>query len=111
VKFRGFPELPAPFLEERRTRGPIQSCVQEIRGISLVFREMWDTAGLPLKPVAGPTDLSGIEPKTEFISRLLLSTFDEHTALDHHIRMLEHLNAREWIRGQGNQISEMTGSK
>jgi hypothetical protein len=21
--------------------------------ISLVFREMWDTAGLPLKPVAG----------------------------------------------------------
>jgi hypothetical protein len=24
--------------------------------ISLVFREMWDTTGLPLKPVAGPTD-------------------------------------------------------
>jgi hypothetical protein len=29
-----------------------QSCVQEIRGISLVFREMWDTAGLPLKSAA-----------------------------------------------------------
>jgi hypothetical protein len=55
VEFRGFPELHAPFLKERRTRGPFQSCVQEIRGISLVFREMWDTAGLPLKPVSGPT--------------------------------------------------------
>ena len=51
---RGFPELHAPFLKERRTRGPFQSCVQEIRGISLVFREMWDTAGLTLKPVPGP---------------------------------------------------------
>jgi hypothetical protein len=40
------------FFSENRTRGPVQSCVQEIRGISLVFREMWDTAGLPLKPVA-----------------------------------------------------------
>jgi hypothetical protein len=47
VESRGFPELPAPFLNERRTRGPFQSCVQEIRGISLVFREMWDTANLP----------------------------------------------------------------
>jgi hypothetical protein len=46
-------------LKESRTRGPVQSCVQEIRGISLVFREMWDTAGLPLKPVAGPTNPSG----------------------------------------------------
>jgi hypothetical protein len=27
--------------------------------ISLVFREMWDTAGLPLKPVAGPTTPHG----------------------------------------------------
>ncbi len=42
VEFRGFPELHAPLLKERRTRGPVQSCVQEIRGISLVFREMWD---------------------------------------------------------------------
>ncbi len=40
-------------LKERRTRGPVESCVQEIRGISLVFGEMWDTAGLPLKLVAG----------------------------------------------------------
>jgi hypothetical protein len=45
VEFRGFPEL----------QWPVQSCVQEIRGISLVFREMWDTADLSLKPVAGPT--------------------------------------------------------
>jgi hypothetical protein len=41
-------------LKERRTRGPVQSCVQEIRGISLVFREMWDTTGLPLKPSRVP---------------------------------------------------------
>ncbi len=27
--------------------------------ISLVFREMWDTAGLPLKPVASPSAPSG----------------------------------------------------
>jgi hypothetical protein len=27
----------------------VQGCVQEIRGISLVFREMWDTAALPLQ--------------------------------------------------------------
>ena len=45
MEFRGFPELHAPFLNERRTRGPVQISVQEIRGISLVFREMWDTAG------------------------------------------------------------------
>jgi hypothetical protein len=30
-------------LKERRTRGSVQYIVQEIRGISLVFREMWDT--------------------------------------------------------------------
>jgi hypothetical protein len=46
VEFRGSPELPAPLLKERRTRGPFQSCVQEIRGISLVFREMWDSTAL-----------------------------------------------------------------
>jgi hypothetical protein len=34
VKSRGFPELHAPFLDERRTRFPVQSCEQEIRGIS-----------------------------------------------------------------------------
>jgi hypothetical protein len=32
---------------ERRTRGPFQSCVQEIRPSRSFFREMWDTAGLP----------------------------------------------------------------
>jgi hypothetical protein len=49
VKFRRFRELHAPFLKERRTRGPVQSCVQEIRGISLVFREMWDSTALTPK--------------------------------------------------------------
>jgi hypothetical protein len=43
VKFGEFRELHAPFLKERRTRGFVQCSVQEIRGISLVFREMWDT--------------------------------------------------------------------
>jgi hypothetical protein len=56
VEFRGFPELHAALLKESRTRGPVLSCVQEIRGISLVFREMWDTADPSLKPVAGPTE-------------------------------------------------------
>jgi hypothetical protein len=55
VEFRGFPALHAPLLKERRTRGPVRGCVQEIRGISLVFREMWDTAGLPPQTVMGPT--------------------------------------------------------
>jgi hypothetical protein len=52
---RGFPELHAALLKESRTRGRVQSRVQEIRGISLVFREMWDTAALPFKPLAGST--------------------------------------------------------
>jgi hypothetical protein len=34
-------------LKERRTRGLVRGSVQEIRGISLVFREMWDTTALP----------------------------------------------------------------
>jgi hypothetical protein len=33
-------------LKERRTRGLVQTSAQEIRGISLVFREMWDTTNL-----------------------------------------------------------------
>jgi hypothetical protein len=33
-------------LKERRTRSLAQGRVQEIRGISLVFREMWDTTAL-----------------------------------------------------------------
>jgi hypothetical protein len=40
VEFCGFPELHAPFLEERRTRGPVQCCVQEIRGICLVLADV-----------------------------------------------------------------------
>jgi len=46
VELIGFTELYAPFLKERRTRGFIQRSVQEIRGISLVFREMRDTTEL-----------------------------------------------------------------
>jgi hypothetical protein len=46
VGCRGFREPHAPFLKERRTRGFVQGCVQEIRGISLVFREMWDSTAL-----------------------------------------------------------------
>jgi hypothetical protein len=41
VELGGSPELYAPFLKERRTRSLVDGCVQEIRGISLVFREMW----------------------------------------------------------------------
>jgi hypothetical protein len=48
-KFSGFREPHAPFLKERRTRYLAQCCVQEIRGISLVFREMWDTTALDLR--------------------------------------------------------------
>jgi hypothetical protein len=43
VRLSGFRELHAPFLKERRTRGHVQGSVQEIRGISLVFREMWES--------------------------------------------------------------------
>jgi hypothetical protein len=32
--------------KERRTRRPVRCHVQEIRGISLVFREMWDSANV-----------------------------------------------------------------
>src|SRR5580704_18709567 len=45
-------ELHAPFLKERRTSSPVQCSVQEIRGISLVFREMWDTTALRLEVFA-----------------------------------------------------------
>ena len=49
VKLSGFRAPHAPFLKERRKRGPVQCSVQEIRGISLVFREMWDTANLEVR--------------------------------------------------------------
>ena len=48
------PRLHAPFLKERRTRGLVQCSVQEIRGISLVFREMWDTTALDRKAFESP---------------------------------------------------------
>jgi hypothetical protein len=37
-------------LKERRTRSRVQCCVQEIRGISLAFREMWDTTSFDGSP-------------------------------------------------------------
>jgi hypothetical protein len=45
------------------------------------------------------------------VSLLFLTTSNKYTTLNHHIRMLEHLDPRQWIGGQGNQISEMTGSE
>jgi hypothetical protein len=45
----GSTKLYAPFLKERRTRCCVQGRVKEIRGISLVFREMWDTTALDLQ--------------------------------------------------------------
>jgi hypothetical protein len=36
-------------LKKRRTRGSFQCGVQEIRGISLVFREMWDSTAFHCK--------------------------------------------------------------
>jgi hypothetical protein len=41
--------LQAPFLKEGRTRSLVQRSEQEIRGISLVFREMWDTTAFDLQ--------------------------------------------------------------
>ena len=41
-------EAHAAFLNESRTRSHVRCRVQEIRGISLVFREMWDTTNLDL---------------------------------------------------------------
>ena len=51
VKLSWFHELHAPFLKERRTRCHVQGRVQELRGISLVFREMWDTTDVDAKCV------------------------------------------------------------
>jgi hypothetical protein len=60
VKLRGFRPPYARFLKERRIRGFVQRNVQEIRGISLVFREMWDTTVFnlqPLDPTANPNKI------------------------------------------------------
>jgi hypothetical protein len=42
----GSREPHAPFLKERRTRCLVRCRVQEIRGISVVFREIWDATAL-----------------------------------------------------------------
>jgi hypothetical protein len=71
VEVSGFPTLHAPFLKERRTRSPVQGCVQEIRGISLVFREMWDTTAFDLRPV---------EPNEHFSLRFVVSHISQKTS-------------------------------
>jgi hypothetical protein len=54
--FAGSPNFMRLSLMKGAHAGPVESCVQEIGGISLVFCETWDTTALPLKPVAGPAD-------------------------------------------------------
>ena len=61
VEFRGFSTLHAALLNESRTRGPLQSCLKEIWGISLVFREMWDTTDLDLELLSSHADDLGPE--------------------------------------------------
>jgi hypothetical protein len=46
VKFVGVDELHAAFLDENRTRGPFLVPRAGNPGISLVFREIWDTTAL-----------------------------------------------------------------
>ena len=59
----GFRKLHAPFLNERRTRGPLRCSVQEIRGISLVFGEMWDTTNLSRSsPYTAEASKSSMQP-------------------------------------------------
>jgi hypothetical protein len=48
VKFVGVDELHAAFLDESRTRGRCFVLRTGNPGISLVFREMWDTTALSL---------------------------------------------------------------
>jgi hypothetical protein len=64
VKCRGFRGLHAPFLRERRTRGHVQGSVQEIRGISLVFREMWDTTA-----ISGKLSVHNEHLRSRFVGR------------------------------------------
>jgi len=46
VKFDGVDELYAAFLDESRRRGALLVARTGNPGISLVFREMWDSANL-----------------------------------------------------------------
>jgi hypothetical protein len=48
VKCRGFRELHAPFLKERRTHGRVQGGVQEIRGICPVLADVGFHGSLPV---------------------------------------------------------------
>jgi hypothetical protein len=49
VKFAGVDELHAAFLNESRTRGRRLVPRTENPGISLVFREMWDSTALSIQ--------------------------------------------------------------
>jgi hypothetical protein len=67
AKPRGFPNLHAPFLNERRTRGCVQVRVQEIRGISRFLRDvggMFRVQETPRKnPHLPPFPLSKSSPR------------------------------------------------
>jgi len=64
VKFGGFDEFHAAFLNESRTSGRILVPRTENPGISLVFREMWDsTAVNPSFPVSNSIEETGRVPQ------------------------------------------------
>jgi hypothetical protein len=72
VRFR---KLHAPFLTERRTRSRVQSSVQEIRGISLVFRERWDTANLNF------VGARGLTLKADIQATFLINLFSQSSGI------------------------------
>ena len=88
VELVGFRGLHAPFLKERRIRSPCLRRVQEIRGISLVFREMWDSTALRLESVQGvkgrPTVAPHISRKTSEIWGTRLCYMAGQTCIKHY---------------------------
>jgi FixJ family two-component response regulator len=69
VEFEGSREPHAPFLDERRTRSRVKGGLQEIRGISPSFGEMWELTALGPEPstatgtLARTPAVSHISPK------------------------------------------------
>jgi hypothetical protein len=68
VEFRGFPELHAPFLGERRTRGPFQSCVQEIGVTCPILADMGRRG--PRRPCRVPHIRTGSHERVAQVSLL-----------------------------------------
>jgi hypothetical protein len=68
----GSPNFMRLSLKERRTSGLVRGCVQEIRGISLVFREMWDTTALTssFRTLIGPKLSRFVGESSELFSAL-----------------------------------------